>query len=142
MYQGASQLSLDAKGRLAVPARHRDLLHAQCEGKLTLTRHPEGCLLIFPRPTWEARRQVIMSWPMDARDWQRIFLGHASDVELDGSGRILISPELRRAGSLEKDVMLLGLGTHLELWDAATNARREAATIAGGLPASLAHVSF
>ena len=142
VFQGASQLNLDAKGRMAVPARHRDALAAHGEGRLTLTRHPHGCLLLFPRAVWEACREQIMAWPMSARAWQRIFLGNASDVEMDGAGRVLISPELRRAAALDRDVMLLGMGTHFEVWDAAAHARHEAETIAGGMPDALAHFSF
>ncbi|MGI9027198.1 MAG: division/cell wall cluster transcriptional repressor MraZ [Burkholderiaceae bacterium] len=142
MFQGASNLNLDAKGRLAVPTRHRDALQIQSEGRLTLTRHPHGCLLLFPRPVWEAFREEVVAWSMNARSWKRIFLGNAVDVEMDGSGRVLISPELRRAASLEKDVMLLGMGTHLEIWDAAAYERQEAETLAQGLPDSLADFSF
>ncbi len=142
VFQGASNLNLDAKGRLAVPTRHRDALQVQSEGRLTLTRHPHGCLLLFPRPVWEAFRDEVVAWPMDARAWKRIFLGNAVDVEMDGSGRVLISPELRRAASLEKAVMLLGMGTHLEIWDAAAYERQEAETLAQGLPESLANFSF
>ena len=59
MFQGASQLTLDGKGRISIPSRHRDVLMAQCDGRLTLTRHPDGCLLVYPRPVWEARREKI-----------------------------------------------------------------------------------
>lgn len=142
MFQGASNLNLDVKGRLAVPARHRDALHVKSEGRLTLTRHPHGCLLLFPRPVWESLREEVVAWPMSGRAWQRIFLGNAIDVEMDGSGRVLISPELRRAAMLEKDVMMLGMGTHLEIWDAAAYERHEAETLAQGLPEALAHFSF
>ena len=107
-----------------------------------MTRHPHGCLLLFPRPVWESLREEVVAWPMSGRAWQRIFLGNAIDVEMDGSGRVLISPELRRAAMLEKDVMMLGMGTHLEIWDAAAYERHEAETLAQGLPEALAHFSF
>ncbi len=142
MYQGGSALSLDAKGRLTVPARHRDELQGQCEGKLTLTRHPDGCLLVFPRPVWEIHRERIAALPMNARAWQRIFLGSAADVEMDGAGRILVSPELRGAARLDKDVMLLGMGSHFELWDAATLAAKESEAIAAGMPEALANFAL
>ena len=142
MFQGASQLTLDAKGRLIIPAKHRDALQLQGEGRLTLTRHPHGCLLVFGRPKWESLREEIVRWPMSARDWQRIFLGNASDVEMDGAGRVLISPELRRAGKLDKDVMLVGMGSHFELWDAAAHEQQEAQTLSAGLPSALADFSF
>ena len=142
MFQGASALNLDAKGRMSIPARHRDVLAVQCEGRLTLTRHPHGCLLLFPRPVWDSHRQQIAAWPMSARAWQRIFLGNASDVEMDGAGRILVAPELRTAVGLSRDVMLLGMGSHFEIWDAAKLAESESDAIAGGLPDVLANFSF
>ena len=142
MYQGASALSLDAKGRMSIPARHRDALALQCEGRVTLTRHPHGCLLLFPRSVWEQHREQISNWPMSARAWQRIFLGSASDVDMDSAGRILIAPELRDAAALSREVMLLGMGSHFEIWDAAKLEQSEAQAIAGGLPDVLNDFSF
>lgn len=127
---------------MSIPAKHRDALMVQCEGRITLTKHPHGCLLFFPRPVWEVKREEIAAWPMQARAWQRIFLGNASDVELDTAGRILISPELRSAGGLTRDVMLLGMGTHFEIWDAAKLAESEAEAIATGMPEALSNFSF
>lgn len=142
MFQGASAITLDAKGRMSVPARHRDALTLQCEGRITLTRHPHGCLLLFPRPTWEMHRQQIAGWPMPARAWQRIFLGNASDVEFDSAGRILVAPELRTAAGLTREVMLLGMGSHFEIWDAARLAEDEAQAVASGMPEALRDFSF
>ncbi len=142
MYQGASSLNLDAKGRMSIPARHRDALSVQCEGRVTLTKHPHGCLLLFPRPVWESHREQIASWPMSARAWQRIFLGNACDVEMDGAGRILIAPELRNAVGLMRDVMLLGMGSHFEIWDAAKLNDSETQAIAEGMPDVLNNFSF
>lgn len=142
MFQGASALNLDAKGRMSIPAKHRDALNVQCEGRVTLTRHPHGCLLLFPRPTWETHREQIASWPMAARPWQRILLGNACDLEMDGSGRILVSPELRNAVGLQRDVMLLGMGSHFEIWDAVKLAESEAEAMAGGMPEALSNFSF
>ena len=142
MFQGASAINLDAKGRMSIPAKHRDALAIQCEGRLTLTRHPQGCLLFFPRPVWESHRDQIAAWPMSARAWQRIFLGNACDVEMDSAGRILISPELRSAVGLEKEVMMLGMGSHFEIWDATRLAADEAAAVAGGMPDVLSNFSF
>lgn len=126
MFQGASQLTIDAKGRLSMPSRHRDVLAAQCEGRVTLTRHPDGCVLIYPRPTWEARREQIIRLPQSARPLQRVLLGSANDVDMDSAGRLLISPELRAVTAIERDVMLLGMGTHFELWDAERQRQHEA----------------
>lgn len=142
MFQGSSALSLDAKGRLIVPARHRDALVVQSEGRLTLTRHPDGCLMVFPRPVWEVHRERIAALPISARPWQRIFLGSATDVDMDSAGRILVSPELRQAATLNKDVMLLGMGSHFELWDAQLLAAKDEEALAAGVPESLANFSF
>lgn len=142
MFQGASALTLDAKGRMAIPARHRDALLEECEGRITLTRHPHGCLLLFPRPVWEAHREEIAAWPMSARAWQRIFLGNACDVEMDSAGRILVAPELRSAVELDRDVMMLGMGTHFEVWDAQKLAESEAEAVATGMPDVLSSFSF
>jgi MraZ protein len=79
---------------------------------------------------------------MDAHWWRRIFLGNAVDLELDGAGRILVSPELRAAADIEKEVILLGMGSHLELWDAAIYAAKEQAAIAQGMPEALKQFNF
>jgi len=127
---------------MSVPTRHRDALMIQCEGRVTLTKHPHGCLLLFPRPVWESHREQIASWPMSARAWQRIFLGNASDVEFDSAGRLLIAPELRTAVGLTRDVMLLGMGSHFEIWDASKLDDSEAQAIAEGMPDVLSNFSF
>ncbi|HET9643305.1 MAG TPA: division/cell wall cluster transcriptional repressor MraZ [Burkholderiaceae bacterium] len=137
VFQGASALALDGKGRITVPVRHRDVLMALAGGQLTITKHPDGCLLIFPRPAWEVFRDKLMGLPFAADGWRRIFLGNAVDVEIDGSSRVLISPELRTAAALSKDVMLLGMGQRLELWDAAKYAEQEAKTVSQGMPEAL-----
>jgi MraZ protein len=142
VFQGASALSLDAKGRLAVPVRHRDALQALCGGQLTLTKHPEGCLLVFPRPAWELFRDKVAALPMSASGWKRIFLGNAQDVEIDSAARVLVAPELRAAAGLSKDVMLLGMGSHFELWDAQRYAAHEAEVMAQAMPDALQDFSF
>ncbi len=142
MYQGISALALDAKGRMLVPTKYRDALAVQCDGQLTLTRHPHGCLLLLPRPVWIEMRKDINAWPMSARSWQRIFMGNATDIEFDGSGRILIAPELRTAAGLSKDLILIGMGSHFEIWDAAAHALEEANAIAQGMPDALSDFSF
>lgn len=142
VFQGASALALDAKGRLAVPARHRDVLQALCEGQLTVTKHPEGCLMVFPRPAWETFRDKVAALPMSAAGWKRIFLGNAMDVEIDGASRFLVSPELRTAAGLSKEVMLLGMGSHFELWDAQRYAAHEAEVMAQAMPDALQDFTF
>ncbi len=142
VFQGSSALTLDSKGRINVPARHRDALTTQAEGRLTITRHPDGCLLVYPRPEWEKKREQIAAFPMQARALQRLLLGNAQDVEIDSAGRVLIAPELRQAVTLSRDVMLLGMGGHFELWDAAELAKREAEDLAGAMPEVLNQFSF
>jgi len=142
VFQGASSLSLDGKGRLSVPTRHRELLSATANNQLTITRHPHGCLMIFPRPEWEKFRDRIAALPMDAQWWKRILLGNAMDVELDGTGRVLISPELRAAAGIEKETMLLGMASHFELWDKATYEAKEAEAMRGAMPDVLKEFSF
>ncbi len=142
MFQGSSQITLDAKGRIAIPARHRDALIAQCEGRLTLTKHPHGCLMLFARSTWEIHREKIAGLPVQAAVWKRIFLGSAQDLELDSNGRALIAPELRAAAGFSRDIMMLGMGSHFELWDAATLAAQEQAAMAGPMPDAVNSLSF
>ncbi|SOE47607.1 Cell division protein MraZ [plant metagenome] len=142
MFQGSSALTLDAKGRVTIPTRHRDALASQAEGRLTLTRHPDGCLLVYPRPEWEKKREQIAAFPMQARALQRLLLGNAQDVEVDGAGRILVAPELRTAAGMTREVMLLGMGAHFELWDAAALARREAEDLEQDMAGVLNQFSF
>lgn len=141
-FQGTSALSLDAKGRVTVPARHRELLVSLAGSQLTLTKHPEGCLMVFPRPVWEGFRAKVEALPMAASGWKRIFLGSAMDVEIDSGSRMLISPELRAAAGLVHDVLLIGMGNHLELWDAQRQATAEAAVLQQPMPDVLQDFSF
>jgi MraZ protein len=133
---------LDDKGRLAVPTRHRDVLKEQAQGQLTMTKHPHGCLMLFPRPEWELFRERIAALPMSAQWWKRIFLGNAMDVVMDGAGRVLISPELRSAAGITKEALLLGMDKHFELWDKATYEAKEAEAMQAGMPDVLQDFSF
>jgi len=125
-----------------VPTRHRDVLAAVASGQLTITRHPHGCLMVFPRPAWEQFRQRIVELPMAAQWWKRILLGNAMDVEIDGTGRVLVSPELRAAAKLDKETVLLGMGNHFELWDKATYEAQEAQAMQGEMPDVFKDFSF
>ena len=142
VFQGPAALTLDGKGRIAVPARHRELLTAMGCNQLTITKHPEGSLMIFPRPTWEAFRDRIAALPMDSSGWKRVYLGNAMDVDIDASSRVLIAPELRQSAGLVRDVMLLGMGSYLELWDAQRHAEHEARVMQSEMPESLKSFSF
>jgi MraZ protein len=141
VFQGASSLSLDAKGRLSVPTRHRDALGTTA-GQLTITKHPHGCLMIFPRLEWDRFRERIAALPMQAQWWKRIFLGNAMDLEMDTSGRVLVSPELRAAAGISKDAVLLGMGAYLELWDAATYQAQESEAMQAEMPDVFKDFSF
>lgn len=142
VFQGASSLSLDGKGRLSIPARHREQLSTLGQGLLTVTRHPDGCLVIFPRPEWERFRERIVALPMSGQWWKRIILGNAMDVELDATGRILISPELRLAAGIERETLLLGMGNHFELWDRETYGKFESEALQGSMPDVVRDFSF
>ena len=142
VFQGASSLALDAKGRLSMPTRHRDVLSATAAGQITITKHPHGCLMVFPRPEWDLFRDRIAALPMAAQWWKRIFLGNAMDVELDSTGRILISPELRQGAGITKDTVLLGMGNHFELWDKTTYDAQEAKAIQEQMPDVFKDFSF
>lgn len=137
MFQGTSSLNLDAKGRLAIPARHRDVLVEHGQTGLTITRHPDGCLLVYPRHEWELQRKKVMQMPMTLQWWKRILVGSAMDVDMDGSGRVLVSPELRQAVGLEKEAVMLGMGRYLEVWDKATHEAKEAEALSKEIPADV-----
>lgn len=118
MFQGAAQLNLDAKGRLAIPSRHRDAL-AAAGAQLVLTAHPHRCLLLYPEAAWAPIRDKILAAPsFDPRSaaLKRILVGNARDSEIDSAGRILIAPELRDTAELDKQVWLVGMGSHFEIW--------------------------
>lgn len=119
MFQGAAALNLDAKGRMAIPARHRDALLALAEGRLVLTAHPHRCLLLYPAPAWEPIRAKILAAPsLEAQSamLRRLLVGFAVDSEMDAAGRLLVPPELRQYAALEKQVWLVGQGSHFEIW--------------------------
>jgi MraZ protein len=120
MFRGIAQLSLDGKGRLAVPARHRDVLMDRCKGHLVITADADRCLLVYPLPDWELIQQKLeglSNLDPRVRDLQRRLIGFAVDVEMDGAGRVLIAPALRQYAQLEKNVVLVGQGKKFELWN-------------------------
>jgi len=125
-----------------MPARHRELLAAMGSSQLTITKHPEGSLMIFPRPAWEGFRDRVAALPMEASGWKRVFLGNAMDVEIDAQSRFLVPPELRTSAGLVRDVMLLGMGSHFELWDAQRHADHEAKVMQSDMPDALKSFSF
>ncbi len=119
MFRGATSLSLDAKSRLAVPTKHREALQLECAGNLVLTAHPHRCLLLYPQPAWEPIQSKLMalsSFDKQSSALQRLLVCFAEDVSLDSAGRVLVSPSLRDYAGLSKEVMLVGQGSHFELW--------------------------
>ena len=142
VFRGVSELVLDAKGRVAVPARHREGLASPSNGHVVITADHGGCLLIYPLATWEPIQAELMrlsSFDDRIRSLQRLLVGHADDVELDAVGRILVPPALRRSAGLDKRVVLVGQGQKLELWAEVKWQAQIAQTIAfpGAPPAGL-----
>lgn len=123
MFRGITALNLDAKGRLAIPARYREALLQQCDGQLVITinQNPEEkCLWMYPLDVWEDIEEKVVKLPtFDPRSQRlkRLLIGHATDCEVDGNGRILVPPPLRDYGALTKRVMLVGQGNKFEIWD-------------------------
>ena len=125
-----------------MPTRHRDVLSATASNLVTVTKHPHGCLMIFPRPEWQTFRERISALPMSAQWWKRIFLGNAMDCELDNTGRVLISPELRDAAGITREAVLLGMGAHFELWDKASYDAQEAKAMLDEMPDVIKEFTF
>ena len=120
MFRGVNQLTLDAKGRMVMPTRYRERLVEVCGGKLVVTVDRAPCLLIYPLPDWEEIERKVMRLPTlnpQARLLQRLMVGYATDLELDGHGRLLLPPSLRDYGLLKRDAVLIGQGLRFELWD-------------------------
>ena len=141
VFRGANKVTLDAKGRMVMPTRYRERLAERSAGRLVVTIDRDQCLLLYPLPDWEEIERKLMRLPtlnLQARRLQRLMVGHATEVELDGHGRLLLPPQLREFGSLTRDVMLIGQGNRFELWDEARwNERREEWLKEEELPAGL-----
>lgn len=122
MFRGANKVTIDAKGRLAIPARYRERILDRCNGQLIATADRDRCLLIYPLPDWEEIERKLMRLPSlnsRARRLQRLMVGHASDLELDSHGRVLLPPKLREFAELDRQAILIGQGHKFELWDEA-----------------------
>ena len=120
MFRGVQHINMDAKGRLAVPLRQRESLLAQSQGCVVITIDTQSrCLTLYPLPEWERIEAEIQSLPAlnpAVKRFQRLMLGYAVDIELDGNGRVLLPQSLRDYAHLEKKVVLVGQGNKLELW--------------------------
>jgi len=122
VFKGSTELNLDGKGRMAIPARYRDRLLDYCAGQLVVTRdYQYPCLLLYPLPHWNEIEQQLASLPTfdkQARSLQRLIVGQAEDIAMDSHGRILLPASLRSVAGLDKRVMLVGQGRKFEIWDA------------------------
>tara|TARA_B100000575_G_scaffold68356_1_gene52871 strand:+ start:337 stop:789 length:453 start_codon:yes stop_codon:yes gene_type:complete len=120
MFRGVTKVTLDAKGRLAIPTRYREKLISRCDGQTVVTVDRDYCLLIYPYPDWEEIERKLIRLPSlnkQARRLQRLMVGYATELELDRNGRILISKELREFAGIERHAILIGQGKKFELWD-------------------------
>lgn len=120
MFRGVTNINLDAKGRMAMPTRYRERLAEHCGGQMVVTIDPQDhCLLIYPIDEWEVLQRKLEALPTfnkQARRVQRMLIGHATDIDIDGSGRLLLSQPLRDYAQLDKKTVLLGQGKKFELW--------------------------
>jgi transcriptional regulator MraZ len=129
MFRGATKVTLDAKGRLAIPSRHRERLMSRSDGHLVVTVDQDRCLLIYPLADWEEIERKLVRLPSlnkRTRSLTRLMVGYATELDLDGHGRILLTRELREYAGLDRQAMLVGQGAKFELWDEERwNARRD-----------------
>ena len=135
-FHGATVITLDAKGRVALPTRHRDAL-TPAKGELVLTAHPEGCVLLYPMDAWEPKRAQVEkfgSFNPQSAWWKRLLLGFEEHVSPDASGRILVSPALRMHAKLERELMMIGQGSYFELWDSGLWTAKQAQALATASP--------
>ncbi len=144
MFRGINSATLDAKGRMALPTRFRESVQVVAESKLVVTIDMrERCLLMYPLPEWEVvqrKLEELSNIREQARLLQRLLIGHATDLELDGSGRILLPQMLRDFAELDKKLVLVGQGNKIEIWShSAWHGRMEQwlADDSGGLAANL-----
>ena len=146
MLRGVSQVSLDAKGRFAVPQRYREALsngEASQGARLIMTADPSRCLLLYSLADWEPIQERLMalsSFNAQTRAMQRLLVGHADDVEMDAAGRLLIPPALRQYAGLDRHIVLVGQGKKFEIWDDARWNEQTVQALSfrdGGLPPEL-----
>jgi len=150
MFRGATKLNLDDKGRMVMPTRHREWLRENSDGRVVVTVDRDQCLLIYPISDWERIEKQLMALPTlhsQSRRLQRLMVGHATDLQLDGHGRLQLTPELREFAGLTRQAMLIGQGSRFELWDEARWLERRDSWLkdeesSGDLPAELESLSL
>jgi len=121
VFRGANAINLDAKGRIAMPARYREQLVVECAGSMVITKDLfDPCLLLFPLTEWqslETKLAGLSSTNRQHRAIKHILLGHATDIELDKNNRFIIPPSLRQLVGLDKHLFLVGNGRSFQIWD-------------------------
>lgn len=122
MFRGINSVTLDPKGRMGLPARHRETVMVVSEGRIVVTIDTrEVCLLLYPLSAWEAvqaKLEGLSNINSQARLLQRFLIGHAADLELDAAGRLLLPAMLRDYACLTKKLVLVGQGNKIEIWSA------------------------
>jgi MraZ protein len=120
MFRGSFEHSVDAKGRVSVPAKFRDIIADRYDGRLVMALDFDRCLAVYPLEEWEKLEEKIKSLPMmqkEVKDFMRFFFSSATECDLDNQGRILIPPALRERANINKSVMLVGIINKIEVWD-------------------------
>jgi MraZ protein len=150
-FRGINNIAIDAKGRMAMPARYRERLLDGCGGRLVVTVDRDHCLLVYPLPEWEVIESKLIELPSlnkQARLLQRLLIGHATELEMDAQGRILLPAMLRDFAGLNKKAVLIGQGKKLEIWDEETWTESQEQWVTavqsddGELPAALEELSL
>ncbi len=150
-FRGINNIAVDTKGRMAMPARYRERLLEGCGGRLVVTVDRDHCLLVYPLPEWEIIESKLIELPSlnkQARLLQRLLIGHATELEMDAQGRILLPAMLRDFAGLKKKAVLIGQGKKLEIWDEDTWSENQEGWLAavqnddGDMPASLEELSL
>lgn len=153
MFKGSHPVTVDAKGRIAIPASYRQSLVDDCAGRMVVTKHYDPCLLLYPLDEYKSFEKRLLAQGglhPKVRDMQRLFIGNARDVEMDKQGRLLLPSNLRGYASLESRAVLSGMGNLFEIWDETTFDARNADTAAqlaqdaanGDLPDALMDLSL
>ena len=150
MFRGVSSLTIDTKGRLALPSRYREVLSEKSDNQMVITIDTqERCLLLYPTPDWEIIQEQVEALPSfnpTARRIQRLLIGHATDVELDSQGRILLPAPLREYALLDRAAMLIGQGKKFEIWSDVEWHRQRDAWLSQeeetGIPEQLSNLSL
>lgn len=150
MFRGVTTVKLDAKGRMSIPTRYRERLQQQGGGQLVVTVDRDHCLLLYPLPEWEqieAKLVKLPSFNAQARRLQRLLVGHATELDMDSHGRVLLPQPLREFAGIDRAAVMIGQGNKFEIWDeAAWNERRDTWLADGDddapLPAELESLSL